>query len=67
MTHADKDPRRQARLRRTLETAPLHVTRWGDVIVWRGDGFYCESTDGRLVPSANSSNALLVTRRDVLQ
>ena len=67
MTHADKDPRRQARLRRTLETAPLSVTRWGDVIVWRGDGFYCESTDGRLVPSANSSNALLVTRRDVLQ
>ena len=67
MTHGSKDPRRQARLRRTLETSPLHVTRWGDVIVGRGDGFYCESTDGRLVPSANSSNALLVTRRDVLQ
>ena len=66
--HADKDARRLKRLdARRFESAPLHVTRWGDVIVWRGDGFYCESTDGRLVPSANSSNALLVTRRDVLQ
>ena len=66
MTHASKDPRRQARLRRHMESAPLHVTRWGDVIVWRGDGFYTESTDGRLVPSANK-NGLMVTRRDVLQ
>jgi len=65
--HADKDARRLKRLdARRFESAPLHVTRWGDVIVWRGDGFYCESTDGRLVPSVNK-HGLLVTRRDVLQ
>ena len=67
MTHADKDPRRQARIeaeRRTLDASPLHVTRWGDVIVWRGDGLYAETVDGRLVPS---SHGIRVTRCDVLQ
>ena len=62
--HADKDPRRTARIRKHMESAPLHVTRWGDVIVWRGDGFYCESTDGRLVPS---QSGMRITRKDILQ
>jgi len=63
--HADKDARRTRRLEaRRLETAPLHITRWGDAIVWRGDGFYAETDDGRLVPSRDGIH---ITRGDVLQ
>jgi len=65
--HADKDARRLKRLdARRFESAPLHVTRWGDAIVWRGDGFYAETADGLYVPSSRPG-AVRITRGDVLQ
>ena len=66
MKHASKDHRRLERMRKDMETMPLHVTDWGDVIVWMGDGFYARTTDGVLVLS-QSRGELKITRKDILQ
>ena len=65
MRHASKDPRRLRRIAAAqMDAEPLTVTRWGDVIVWRGDGYYSQTTDGRLVPSRTG---LHIKRGDLLQ